>query len=79
MKCTYLQCNSAAMPKPTNASVDVTVTVTSKRTIEANRSNTLWLIKYQFVNFPRKYLLDRNTIKENELSKIPERTLLIRE
>ena len=36
-------------------------------------SNTLWLIKYQFVCFPRKSLLDRNTIKENELSNIPEK------
>ena len=73
----YLQSNSAVIPKAKVVFDVVTVTVKSKRKIEANRSSTLWLIKYQFVNFPRKSLLERNTIKENELSNIPENRIRI--
>ena len=67
----YLQCNSAAIPEPTLASV--TVTVINKRKNETSRSITLWLIKYQLVSFRRKILLLKHTTRENKFPSIPEK------
>ena len=71
VKYSYLQCNSAAIPHPTLASV--TVTVISKRKNETSRSITLWLIKYQLVSLRRKILLLKYTIRENKFPIIPEK------